>query len=135
MIGTFLGITAICLLIAFICGILLGHLPFMPDVLQGVCVIVLTASITASILGAIFVNPLVLLVHNDSYKKFKTEYELKMQLYNSATNKSDTIVILDIAEVNADLIEMQSEKKAWGRFCYYPDNILDYKLIGVKEKS
>ena len=129
--GTFLGITAICLLITFICGILLGHLPFMPDVLQGVCVIVLTASI----LGAIFVNPLVLTAHNDSYKKFKTEYELKMQLYESATNKSDTIVILDIAEINADLIEMQSEKKAWGRFCYYPDNILDYKLIGVKEKS
>lgn len=131
MIGTFLGITAICLLITLICGILLEHFPFMPDVLQGICVIVLVISI----LVAIVVNPLVLMVHNDSYKKFKTEYELKTQLYNSATNKSDTIIILDVAEINSDLIEMQSEKKAWGRLCYYPDNILDYKLIGVKEKS
>lgn len=131
MIGTFLGITAICLLITLICGILLEHFPFMSDVLQGICVIVLVVSI----LVAILVNPLVLTVHNDSYKKFKTEYELKTQLYNSATNKSDTIVILDIAEINSDLIEMQSEKKAWGRLCYYPDNILDYKLIGVEEKS
>lgn len=82
----------------------------MPDFLQFICVIILTISM----LIAIFVNPLVLAAHNDSYKKFKIEYELKTQLYNSATNKSDTTVILDIAEINKDLIEMQSEKKSLG---------------------
>lgn len=103
----------------------------MPDVLEIFCIVILVASLVVAIL----VNPLVLAVHNDSYKKFKVEYELKTQLYNSATNKSDTIIILDIAEINENLIGMQSEKKAWGRLCYYPDDILDYKLIGVEEKS
>lgn len=130
MISTFLGITAICLFFILICGAILGNF-HLPDIVEGVLVIVFIVSL----LTAILINPLVLVVHKDSYKKFKTEYELKTQLYNTATSKSDTIVILDIAEINADLIEMQSEKKAWGRLCYYPDNILDYKLIGVEEKS
>lgn len=82
----------------------------MPDILQGICVIVLVISI----LIAIFVNPLVLAAHSNSYKKFKVEYKLKTQLYNSATNKSDTIIILDIAEINKDFIGMQSEKKSLG---------------------
>ena len=103
----------------------------MSDLLQTICIIILTISIAIAIL----INPLVLMTHNSSYKNFKIKYELKTQLYNSATNKSDTIIILDIAEINKDLIEMQSEKKTWGRLCYYPDDILDYKLIGVEEKS
>ena len=131
MLLTYIGITAISLLIALICGISLKHFHLMPNILQDICVIVLIISI----LIAIFFNPLVLAAHNDSYKKFKVEYELKTQLYNSATNKSDTIIILDIAEINENLIGMQSEKKAWGRLCYYPDDILDYKFIGVEEKS
>ena len=131
MLLTYIGITAISLLITLICGISLEHFHLMPDILWGICVIVLIISI----LIAILFNPLVLAAHNDSYKKFKVEYELKTQLYNSATNKSDTIIILDIAEINENLIGMQSEKKAWGRLCYYPDDILDYKLIGVEEKS
>lgn len=131
MLWTFIGITAISLFIALLCGISLGYFHQMPDILQFICVIILTISM----LIAIFVNPLVLAAHSNSYKKFKVEYKLKTQLYNSATNKSDTTVILDIAEINKDLIEMQSEKKAWGRLCYYPNDILDYKLIGVEEKS
>ena len=130
MIGTFLGITAICLFFVLICGAILNNC-HLPDVIEGALVIVFIISLVTTMI----INPLVLKVHHDNYMKFKTEYELKTQLYNSATNKSDTIVILDISEINADLIEMQSEKKAWGRFCYYPDNILDYKLIGVEEKS
>ena len=131
MLWTFIGITATCLLITFVCGICLAHFCLMPDLLQIICIMILAVSMAIAIL----INPLVLMTHNSSYKKFKIEYELKTQLYNSATNKSDTIVILDIAEINKDLIEMQSEKKTWGRLCYYPDDILDYKLIGVEEKS
>ena len=131
MLWTFIGITATCLLIVLICGICLEHFYSMSDLLQTICIIILTVSIVIAIL----INPLVLITHNSSYKNFKIEYELKTQLYNSATNKSDTIVILDIAEINKDLIEMQSEKKTWGRLCYYPDDVLDYKLIGVEEKS
>lgn len=131
MLWTFIGITAICLLIAFICGICLERFCLMSDLLQTICIIILTISIAIAIL----INPLVLMTHNSSYKNFKIKYELKTQLYNSATNKSDTIIILDIAEINKDLIEMQLEKKTWGRLCYYPDDILDYKLIGIEEKS
>lgn len=131
MLWMFIGITATCLLIVLICGICLAHFYLMPDILEVICIIILTVSLVIAIL----INPLVLMTHNSSYKKFKIKYELKTQLYNSATNKSDTIIILDIAEINKDLIEMQSEKKTWGRLCYYPDDILDYKLIGVEEKS
>ena len=130
MLYTFLGITAICLFFILITGVILNNF-CLPNVAEFLLFIIFIFSSVV----ALMVNPIVLAVHSDSYKKFQTEYELKTQLYNAATNKSDTIVILDIAEINADLMNMQAEKKAWGKFCYYPNEILEYQLIGVEEKS